>query len=244
MGKYVRKFHNTNSCFLLYPDDLIYTDEYVEEHDIDLFFDLEYLTSFEISQKVVTKELTKNSILCTNLFGLYLMNMENLLLSLDQNNVLNETIHYRFYSHAITAYFVKLLEKKGLICLEGLKEDETLYMGDLTPSFLNDKDKVVPKYQGYFYLIYSKIPVTALIELNDLLGITSDLFYYNPERGLFEYNPKGQFHQIMMNTFHPPVHEKGMIHLFRKDLTLWDIPFRMIKATKEYVYQKRNFRKI
>lgn len=190
---------------------------------------------FYINQTMVNNEFKKNSIVCTNELELYVMNLENLILQLAHKDSYNHPILYSFESHSITAYFIKLLERMGLINIKHLEKDYgKLNMQDVALFFLNNKDKYTPSYFVSFELTDLKIDANVLMSINEELGIEKETYIYNEKLGVFEYNRKYQKRKIINNTFYARKKSQGIIRNFDKNITVWNLPFQIVKKEANY----------
>lgn len=190
---------------------------------------------FYINQTIVNNEFKRNSIVSTNELELYVMNLENLILQLIHKDSYNHPILYSFESHSITVYLIKILEKMGLINIKHLEKDYgKLNMQDIALFFLNNKDRYTSSYFVSFELTDLKIDANVLMSINESLGIAKETYIYNEKLGVFEYNRKYQKRKIIGNTFHVSDKKNGIIRNFDKNITVWNLPFQIIRKEANY----------
>lgn len=217
LNKLISEFENIkNTCFSVVLDE-----------DIEGFY---------IIQKMSDEEFKKDSFICTNELEFYIMNLENLLLQLKDKNLYGHPILYSFESHSITVYFIKLLERMGFVRIKDFqKNNGRTNMDDVSLFFLNEKNKVTPSYFISFELTDKKIDFNILNKINVDLGINEKAYICNEGLGVFVYNRDYQKEIIKNNTFRKQVELKGIVRSFDKNITLWNLPFQIIKKELNYL---------
>lgn len=187
-----------------------------------------------ITQDLGSLEFILDSSISTNQLELYIMNLENCILQLEQLNMNEEKIYYNFLSHSITVYLLKQLLKLNLVKINNLeKAPNKIWFDDTALLFLNRKIKSITMYDVCFELTDSKITVDTLRQINRKIGILDQSFIYNEKNGVFEYNRKYQFKKIIDNTFNQSQKNKGIVRMFDEDLKIWHLPKVIVK---KYIY--------